>query len=222
MQPPVHRTPWTMIIAAIVALVLVMVGAGTAIALIGAHNSNTGANTFTNQLPTPSPASTPTPIGSPTPIQSGSNVSNDGLTLPLPAGWSVASKDTESITIVNPNGDGSVTAASGSSSPSATAQANKADIDKYFSGKYPDTKNCPNTSTTNGTLNGAAGIFWILCFTLTSGNQSFPAAAALFAGANSDGSIYYLVMLVTSQNNLSAFIGQTKPILQGITWKLKS
>ena len=221
MQPPVHRTPWTLIIAAIVALVLVMVGAGTAIALIGAHSSNTGGNAFNNQLPTPSPATTPTPIGSPTPIESGSTASNDGLTVPLPSGWSVANKDTQSITIVNPNGDGSVTAASGPSSPSATAQANKADIDKYFTGKYPDAKNCANSSTTTGTLNGAPGIFWILCFTLTSGNQSFPAAAALFAGANSDGSIYYLVMLVTSQANLNSFIADTKPILQGIVWKLK-
>lgn len=221
MQPPVHRTPWTMIIAAIVALVLVMVGAGTAIALLGNHPSTTNASSFTNQLPTPSPAGTPTPIGSPTPIQSGSTASNDGLTLPLPAGWTVANRDSQSITIVNGDGNGTVTAASGASNPSVTAQGNKAEIDKYFASKYPDTKNCPNTSTTNGTLNGAPGIFWILCFTLTSGNQSFPASAALFAGANSDGSVYYLVMLVTSQDNLDAFIGVTKPILHGIVWKLK-
>src|SRR5579872_1649988 len=36
MQPQVHRTPWVLILSAVVALVLVMVGAGTAIAIIGA------------------------------------------------------------------------------------------------------------------------------------------------------------------------------------------
>lgn len=222
MQPPVHRTPWALIISAVVALILIMAGAGTAIAIIGAHSNNAASNNGLNsQLPTPSPAGTPTPIGSPTPIESGSTTSNDGLTMPLPSGWSVANKDTESITLVNPNGDGTVTAASGPSSPAMTAQANKDQIDKYFDSKYPDTKNCPSTQTTTGTLNGAPGIFWVLCFTLTSGNQSFPAAAALFAGANSDGSVYYIVMLVTPQDNLQSFEAASKAILLGIQWKLK-
>ncbi len=123
--------------------------------------------------------------------------------------------------MVNPNGDGTVTAASGASIPTVTAQGNKDQIDKYFSSKYPDTKNCPGTSTTTGTLNGAPGIFWTLCFTLTQGGQSFQAAAALFAGANSDGGVYYVVMEVTSQDNLQTLLAQSKPILQGIQWKLK-
>src|ERR1700720_3604638 len=38
-QPPVHRTPWTLIIAAIVVLVLLMAGCGTAIAVLGSRNS---------------------------------------------------------------------------------------------------------------------------------------------------------------------------------------
>jgi zinc ribbon protein len=221
MQAPVHRTPWVLIISAIVALILVMVGAGTAIAIIGARSTNSGTNGLNSQLPTPSPAGSPSPVGSPTPVQSGSSASNDGLTIPVPTGWSVANKDNESITLVNPNGDGSVTAASGPSILALTAQGNKDEIDKYFISKYPDTKSCPNTKTTTGTLNGAPGIFWILCFTLTQGGQSFQAAAALFAGANSEGSVYYVVMLVTSQDNLQTLVSDSKPILLGIQWKLK-
>lgn len=220
MQPPVHRTPWMLILSAIVALVLVMVGAGTAIAILGAHSTSAGTAGINDQLPTPSPAGTPTPIGSPTPLQTGSGASTDTVSMPVPAGWSVANKDNESITLASPSGDGSVTAASGASQ-SATAQANKSEIDKYFTGKYPDTRNCPGTGTTTGTLSGARGIFWSLCFTLTSAGLSFPAAASLFAGANSDGSVFYLVMVVTSQDNMPAFIAESRPVLQGIQWKLK-
>jgi zinc ribbon protein len=219
-QPPVHRTPWVVIISAVVALILIMAGAGTAIAIIGARSNNAGTNGLEGQLPTPSPAGSPSPVGSPTPLQTGPSASNDGLTIPVPSGWSVSAKDNESITLVNPNGDGSVTAGSGASLPPMSAQANKDQIDKYFASKYPDTKNCPGTATTTGSLNGAPGIFWTLCFTLTQGGQSFQAAAALFAGANSSGSVYYVVMEVTSQDNLQTLIADSKPILQGIQWKL--
>ena len=220
---PVHRTPWALIVSAVVALILVMAGAGTAIAVIGAHNNGSSGNvSLGNGLPTPSPAGSPSPVGSPTAhVVSGPNATNDGVSIPLPAGWTVNTKDSESITLVTPSGDGSLTAASGPSFPTATAQQNKSDIDKYFQSKYPDTRNCPGSSTTNGTLNGAPGIFWTLCFTLTSGSQSVPAAASLFAGANSAGSVYYIVMLVTAQTNLPALVSQSKPLLQGLQWKLK-
>jgi hypothetical protein len=223
MQPPVHRTPWALIVSAVVALILVMAGAGTAIAVIGAHNNGSSGNvSLGNGLPTPSPAGSPSPVGSPTAhVVSGPNATNDGVSIPLPAGWTVNTKDSESITLVTPSGDGSLTAASGPSFPTATAQQNKSDIDKYFQSKYPDTRNCPGSSTTNGTLNGAPGIFWTLCFTLTSGSQSVPAAASLFAGANSAGSVYYIVMLVTAQTNLPALVSQSKPLLQGLQWKLR-
>lgn len=221
MQAAVHRTPWTLIVSAVVALILIMAGAGTAIAIIGAHSNNAGSSGLNSQLPTPSPAGSPAPVGSPTPVSSASTVSNNGLTMPLPSGWSVASNDSESITLVSPNSDGTLTAASGPSVPAMSAQANKDEIDKYFAGKYPDTHACPGSKTTTGTLNGAPGIFWTLCFTVTSSGQSFPAAASLFAGASSDGGLYYIVMLVSTQDNLSTIASESKPILQGIQWKLK-
>src|SRR5437879_1758311 len=63
-QPPVHRTPWTLIIAGIVVLVLLMAGCGTALAILGNRStSNQGAGV----LPSPSPAVTPTPGTTPTP-----------------------------------------------------------------------------------------------------------------------------------------------------------
>ena len=100
------------------------------------------------------------------------------------------------------------------------AVQNKATVDKLLQGKYPDTKDCANTQTTTGTLNGESGIFWVLCFTLASGGQSVEAGAPLFAGANSSGSVYYLVMLLTSQSNLDAFVKEAAPLLQSIQWKL--
>ena len=76
------------------------------------------------------------------------------------------------------------------------------------------------TSTTNTTFNGAKGISWTMCFTLTSGSHSVPAAASIFAGANASGSVYYVVMVLTRQDNLQAYLNVTKPVLQGVHWKL--
>ena len=218
-QPPVHRTPWILIISAIVVLIVLMVGCGATIAVFS--NRTSGQVISSGLLPSPSPAGTPRPLASPSPVStSGGNASNKGETFILPAGWTVQSQDDETILITNPNGDGSVTIGSGASSPAQTAQQNKDTIDKFFQGKYPDTKTCAGTKTTTGTLNGAAGIFWELCFTLSSGGQSVQAEAPLFAGANSGGSVYYLVLLLTSQANVQTFINDATPILKSITWKL--
>lgn len=218
-QPPVHRTPWILIISAIVVLVVLMAGCGTAIAVFS--NRASGQGNSPGLLPSPSPAGTPSPVASPSPVSTkGGTASNKGETFILPTGWTVQSQDDETILITNPNGDGSVTVGSGASSPAQTAQQNKDTIDKFFLGKYPDTKTCAGTKTTTGTLNGAAGIFWELCFTLSSGGQSVQAEAPLFAGANSSGSVYYIVLLLTSQANVQTFINDATPILQSIKWKL--
>jgi hypothetical protein len=217
-QAPVHRTPWVLIITAVVVLVVVMAGCGTALAILGARSGNqSGAGI----VPSPSPGGSPSPIASPTGGPSGPSASNAGETVPVPTGWAVANKDSESITLVNPDGTGSLTVGSGPSVPAQTAQQNRDTLNKYLQGKYPDVKNCPNSKITTGSLNGVAGIFWTLCFTLTSGAQSFPAAAPLFVGASGSGSVYYLVILLTPAGNLTAFVNQTKPILQGLVWKLK-
>lgn len=216
---PVHRTPWMLIIAAVVGLVIVMSGIGTALAVMASRNgSNTGG--ITGDLPTPSPAGSPPPVASPTAGPTGNQASTTTLTVPIPAGWSVAATDSESITLADPNGNAFVTVASGRSSPVQTAQQNKDQVDQGLKTKYPDTKPCPNTSTTSGSLNGAKGLFWTLCFTLTSGSRSAPAAAALFVGANGDGSVYYAVMELATQDNLQHLIAEAKPILQGVQWKL--
>ncbi len=69
-------------------------------------------------------------------------------------------------------------------------------------------------------MSGASGLLWTLCFTLTSGGQSIPAMSSLFVGASSDGGVFYLMELVTIQDNLQGFVNEAKPILAGITWKL--
>jgi len=221
-QAPVHRTPWTVIIAAVVALVIVMAGCGTVIAVIGSRGAPPASGGITSGLPSPSPVGSPTPLVTPTaPTTGPTTASNVGVVVPVPAGWTVASKDVESITLGDPNGTGFVTIASGPSSPAATAQQNKDQLDQYFKSHYPDTKPCPGTSTTSGSVGTAKGLFWQLCFTLTSGSRAAPAAAAIFAGANGDGSVYYAVMeLTTPPSNMQTVVTETKPILQGVQWKL--
>jgi hypothetical protein len=223
----VHRTPWVLIIGAVAGLLVVMVGCGTALALIG-HNAANQTNTTGISLPaipSPSPAGssgqTPSASPSPSPASTGvSTASNTGESVTVPAGWVVESKDTETITLTNPNGDGSVTIGSGPSNPKQSVQQNKDTLDKFFVSQYPDTKNCPNSKTTTSSLSGAPGIFWELCFTLSAGGQSVQAGAPLFAGANSDGSIYYVVILLTSYANMDNFVTEAAPILKSIQWKL--
>ena len=198
-----------------------MAGCGTAIALLGNRSSNqTNGYGIASGVPSPSPGVSPSPIASPT-SPTGPTASNAGATIPVPTGWVVDSKDTESITLTNPSGKGSVTVGSGPSNPTMTAQQNKDTLDTVFLSKYPDTKNCPNSKTTNGTLNGAPGIYWTLCFTLVAGGQSFLASAPLFVGANANGSIYYVVLLLTPRDNMDSFVNEAAPILKGIQWKLK-
>ncbi len=218
-QPQVHRAPWVLIISAIVVLILLMAGCGTVIAVLS--NRVTISGSLSGIVPSPSPAGTPSPRVSPSPIGAGGGTaSNKGVTIAIPAGWTISNKDDQTITITNPNGDGSVTIGSGAMNPAQTAQQNKDRIDKFYEGRYPDTKNCSGSKTNTGALNGPTGIFWEVCFTLSTGGQSVQAEAPLFAGANSDGSVYYVVQLLTSQSNVKSFINQTAPILESIQWKL--
>src|SRR5919204_2414866 len=196
---PVHRTPWMVIIASVVALVVLMAGCGTALAVIGSRSSTSISGTV-GDLPSPTPATAPSPVASPTTVPTGpSNASNDGVSLTLPAGWTVESKDTVSIVVMDPDSQGDVEVASGSSSPTASAQDNMNEINSELKNKYPDTRNCSGTKTQNTTFNGVRGISWTICFTLTDGTQSVLAAGSLFVGANSSGSVFYFVFLLTRQ-----------------------
>ncbi len=215
---PVHRTPWVLIVSAVVGLLVIMAGGGTALAFLNAKNSN--PSTSSELLPSPSPAGTPSPIASPGPTPaSGGKASNATFTVSVPTGWIIASKDSTTISLVDANGN-SVTITSGTSNPPATAQQNKDELDKALAAKAPDAHLCPNTKATNGSLNGASGIYWQICFTLTSGSQSLQAAAPLFVGANADGSVYYGVILLTLASNKDNFIAEAKPVLASIQWGL--
>lgn len=216
----VHRTPWLLIIAGVLVATVLMAGAGTALALLGNRGTQTPSNSGIADIPSPTPGLTSSPVASaPTTTQTGLQ-SNDGFTLNVPSGWSVDSKDNESMVLTDPSGEGSVTVSSGVSIPTQTAQNNKDTVDSALRSKYPDTRECPNTSPGNGTLSGVPGISWTLCFTLTSGANSVPAAASVFAGANKSGSVYYLVMVLTTESNLNAYVSAAKPVLSSVNWKL--
>jgi zinc-ribbon domain len=218
-QAPVHRTPWILILAAIFGLIVLMAGCGTAIALF--NNGKAGVTgTITADVPSPTPAGSLSPVASPI-TPTGPTASNAGMTVPVPAGWVVDSKDNEQITLADPSGAGVMTIASAQSSPTSTAEQQKSSVDQDFTSRYPDTKPCPNIKTSTGSLSGQQGIFWTLCFTLISGSQSFSAAASLFVGVNADGSVFYGVILLARQDNLQNFLTEAAPVLKGIQWKLK-
>src|SRR5713226_10782514 len=70
-QPPVHRTPWVLIIAAVVVLLVIMAGCGTALAFLHARDQ-----TSSDVLPSPSPAGTPSPIQTTSPSAGGAATSS--------------------------------------------------------------------------------------------------------------------------------------------------
>lgn len=219
-----QRTPWALIIAGVLVLTVLMAGAGTALAIIGNHSSQSSSSGggIADVVPSPTPGLTPSPVASPTATSTSQTglQSNDGFTVNVPSGWAIDTKDNETMVFTDPNGEGSVTVSSGASVPNQTAQNNKDTVDSALKSKYPDTRECPNTSPANGTFNGVSGISWQLCFTLTSGANSVPAAASLFAGANASGSVYYLVMVLTVDGNLTGYLNTAKPLIQSVHWKL--
>jgi hypothetical protein len=215
-QPPIHRTPWVLIVSAVLGLVVIMAGCGTAIAFLNARNNQTSSDV----LPSPSPAGTPSPIQTTSPPAGASTTSTSAESLTLPPGWAASNSD-PTITVTNPAGDGSLQVSSGADNPPLTAQQIKDHVDKQLAAQFPDTGACSGTTTTTGSVGGVAGIWWQLCFTATSGGQSFPGEFSLWAGANSSGSIGYGVILFTLQSRMSAFMNEAKPLLASIQWKLK-
>jgi hypothetical protein len=216
-QPPVHRTPWVLIISAVLGLIVVMAGCGTAYAFLNARNNQTSSNV----LPSPSPAGTPSPISTASPTGGGAGTeSTSAASVTVPAGWAASTSGTD-ITVTNPAGDGRVGISSGTDNPPLTAQQIKDRVDKSLTEQFPDTQACPNTTTTNASIGGVAGISWQLCFTVTTGGQSFPGEVSLWAGANTSGSVGYGVILFAQQSRMSAFINEAKPLLASIQWKLK-
>lgn len=209
---PVHRTPWTMIIAIVVALIVVMGGFGTVFALIANRNSSDAASSSSG-----SPQDT---SGSATTANTGPSVSNAGETVPLLPGWTVLSKDTQSVTLGDPGHTGVVTVASGPVNPAQNAEQDMATLNDSLRSKYPDARVCPGTNISVSSFNGERGNYYTLCLTVSSAGRAVPTVASVFVGANADGSVVYLVMSITLEGNLPAFLETAKPVLQGIQWKL--
>jgi len=227
--PVVHRTSWVLIISIVVAVVLVLSGVGTVLALTAGRNNNnnnnqtSGFQSLSSPSPVPSPTeSSPQPSPSSSSPSGGQSESNDGVTVAVPADWTLLNKDANSITLQSPNADGAITIASGPESPPATAQQLKDAIVKQLAAKYADAASCPGSSTDSGPIAGENGIFWTECFTLTSGGQTVEVGEPIWVGANGNGSVAYVVVLETTQDNVATFVKECTPILQsGITWKLK-
>jgi hypothetical protein len=205
-QAPVHRTPSALIIGAVVALIVVLAGGGTAIALFSGK-SFFGTADVAAPVPTPSP-------------WTGATATNIAVTVPVPAGWTVSSKDNESISLTDPNGWGYLSVGSGVQSPKKTVQQQKGIIEESIKSKSPDAVECRAVRPTDSTIGGVKGISWHMCFTVVSSVHSVPAEASLFVATNADGSVWYGVILVTPQSYMVNLTSEAEPIIQGIVWKL--
>ena len=220
---PVHRTPWLAIIGVVVALVVVMAGVGTVLAVGLSRSTGNQAANSVGELPSPSPAGSPSPIPTPS-IQASTGTassSNGTVTVPVPDGWSVQSTDADSVALLDPNSTGAIEVSSGSVSPPTTALQAKNEVDAGFKQQFPDTKPCAGSKTSNASIGGVTGIEWQLCFTVTSGAQAEPFGALLFVATNGAGTTGYGVEIIAPAGNLSAAVAESAPILKGIVWHLK-
>src|SRR5260370_26305146 len=99
-QPPIHRTPWVLIVSAVVGLVVIMAGAGTAYAFLSNRNSNPSGSS--ELLPSPSPAGSPSPVASPTATPaSGGTASNATFSVTVPAGLGISTKGSTKTAFTN-------------------------------------------------------------------------------------------------------------------------
>jgi hypothetical protein len=237
---PVHRMRRSRVIGAVLMSAVVLAAVGSGIGLLSSRAAVPGSFPNIAGLPpspspsatlSPSPSFSPIPglfpspnvspsAPSPAPQTLGPAVSNDGAQLPVPLGWSVNSSGSESIALTSPDGGGSLLVASGPSNPTQSAAADRDAVNRYYASAYPDAAACPGGGATSGTLNGETGLFWTLCFTLTAAGQTYPAAAAMFAGSNSAGSVYYLVVVLTGRDKLQGFVADCEPIVEAIKWRL--
>src|SRR5207302_138612 len=131
--------------------------------------------------PSAPPAGTPSPVGQQTPSKGGANAaSTSSVSATVPPGWVATTKDPV-LQVTNPAGTGTIVMSSGSQT-AQSAQQMKDAADQSLINQFPDIKACPNTKTTSGSVGGVSGIWWELCFTSTSGGQSFAGAMTIFVG----------------------------------------
>ena len=123
--------------------------------------------------------------------------------------------------MTSPAGDGVVWMDSGHFSPPTTAQQIKQKLDQNLAADYPDTRACPNTTTTNGSVGGVSGIWWQVCFTMAQGGQSFAGEMTEFAATNSGGVVGYFIQVFTLASRMNTFFNDAKPVLASVQWKLK-
>ena len=220
---PVHRTPWMVIIGVVAALVLVMAGVGTVLAVGLSHSTGNQAASTVGELSSPSPAGPPSPIPTPSVQASASTASSsDGtVTVPVPDGWSVQSTDGDTVGLLDPDSTGAIEVSSGTVSPPTTALQAKGEVDAVFKQQFPDTKPCAGSKTTNASIGGVTGIEWQLCFTVTSGAQAMPFAALMFVATNGAGTTGYAVEIIAPAGNFATVVNESAPILKGIVWHLK-
>src|SRR5260370_6848296 len=80
-RPRVHRTPWVLIISAVLGLVVVMAGGGAALPVGNARNNQASSDV----LPSPSPAGTPSRIPTASPPTGGTGPrSTSHVSVPVP------------------------------------------------------------------------------------------------------------------------------------------
>jgi hypothetical protein len=229
----VHRTSPGLIIGIIGGLVLLMVGAMVLIGLLFIRPSpNPHPNpvaTVANVPATPAP-STPTPVAgsspppatptprstpvpTPTPSRpSGSNVIKTSSFQVNAPGWKNLKQDSLSVTLLSPQGDGTLFILAGQLKQPSDTQSWVTSFLTDVGKKYPDAKICLKPAAE--THGGKDGIIVGACYTYTpSSGSAFAAADVLWASVDTNNNVFMYEVFCEAKNFDNVYNKETLPVI---------
>jgi hypothetical protein len=230
----VHRTSPGLIIGIVGGLVLLMVAAMFLIGLIFlrpqpkpvANHVSTPSTpvpstpvpqpSATSVGPTPAPTQRPTPTPTPAPTATprgggGATIKTSSFQVSAP-GWKILKQDSQSVTLLSPQQDGSLFIAAG-------ALADKTDTETFLTAsltdvaqKYPDTKICLKPVAEK--VGGKDGILVGVCFTYTpSGGSAFPAAYVIWASVDDSNNLFTYEVFCEVKNFDNVYNKEVLPVI---------
>jgi hypothetical protein len=168
----------------------------------------------TTPTPAPTQRPTPTPTAAPTPTPrggGGATIKTSSFQVSAP-GWKILKQDSQSVTLLSPQGDGSLYIAAGALQSKTDTQsfitATLTDVAK----KYPDAKFCLKpVAEAHG---GKDGILVGVCFTFTPNSGSaFPAAYVLWASVDSSNNLFTYEVFCEVKNFDNVYNKEVLPVI---------
>lgn len=178
--------------------------------------TSTGPGPTPTPAPTQRPTPTPTPAPTPTPHSGGATIKTSSFQVSAP-GWKNLKQDSQSVTLLSPQGDGTLSIAAGSLQQKTDTQTFLTTVLTDIAKKYPDAKIClkPVAETTGG----KEGILVGACYTYTpSSGAAFPAADVIWADVDSSNNLFVYEVFCQVKDFDNVYNKEVLPVVETIQW----